>query len=178
MATVFVMRDGDVQRHEAPLRLGADGRVATARDGWAASIVSFAPGPRAPTRWAVVATPGIAVAVGACGVVAGVRPLEDGDHVFIGEKVEAIFSADAHPIAVADPAPDAACAVCCERSAPGGERRLFDCPKCPARACAGCWAQFPRGRCATPGCDQAAAFDRPLFVAEPRHFVTWEGPER
>ena len=170
MPTVFVMQRGRVEAYEAPVRLDGDGRAT--RDGWAASIVSFASGPRAPHRWAVVAAPGIAVMVGARGVTAGVSPLAHGEHVFIGGEVEAIFSADAHPLPVVDGAPDAACPVCCEPGS-AGRRGLFDCPKCPARACDACWAQFPHGRCATPGCDQPAAFDRPLFTAEPGDF--WDG---
>jgi len=175
MATVFTMESGRVRAHEAPLRLAADGRVATARADWAASVVSYTPGPRAPSRWAVVAAQGAAVVVGARGVGAGVRPLDHGDHLFIGESAEAIFSADALPVPVTDAAPDAACPVCCERLAPGRGRALFDCPRCAARACDACWSQFPHGRCATPGCEQPAAFDRPLFTAEPQDFLTWDG---
>jgi len=174
MATLFVMQGGRVHALEAPLRLGADGRAAAAPESWAASIVSFAPGPRAPHRWAVVAAPGAAVTVGARGVGAGVARLEHGDHMFIGGEVEAIFSADAHPMLVVDATPDAACPACCERLASAGRRGLFDCPKCPARACDVCWAQFPYGRCATPGCDQPAAFDRPLFTAQPHDFLEGE----
>lgn len=173
---LFLLVDGHLERRactgDAPLFLGADGRVTPA--GWVVAIVAFALASRAPRRWALVVAPGAAITV--CGrlVRDGVVELRDGDRFLMGEH-EALFSTDALPERVEGATGDAPCAVCCESLAADG-RALYRCGRCGLQACTRCWQLAPRGVCLTPGCDQPAALDRPLFEAALSDFVSWEAP--
>lgn len=183
MARLFTLNDRKISYHALagvdPLRLDRRGEPAGAAEAWVASIVPFSTSERAKLRYALIATPGADVMVGARHLGAGtsgVSEIFDRDHLLLGDA-ELIWSVDSVPAPVLGDARNEPCPICCRPFAEGGHASSMRCPRCGARACNLCWSGAPRGVCQTPGCEQPVATDRDLWRPLPTDFVTWEGDE-
>jgi hypothetical protein len=175
---LYFLSDDVIERHAlldgGPTRIDASGAIAS--DGsFVASIVPFS---TTPMRFALVANGDAVVAVGAQPVCGAVE-LADGDRVFVGGR-EFLTSFDTLPLPVGAPR-GARCPVCdraSETASPDAGALLLACPRCGARACAGCWRGFRGGVCLTPHCGHPAALERPLWSPDHSDFIDFMADDR